>query len=473
MPKAKKGKTETLIPKCPKCKQPVFMYEGKKKFCPSCNYYFEHTNMKEEKKRERQLEKKDKKRGRSLFFVALVIIIIVISVSAYYYYNSNTGTNYISIDDVGEIRDLKAKKDIPPQIMSKEELLDYLDKLITDGEKERIERDETIYRSMFIVDDDFDLLNISLESSVDQIAGFYDPDTKEMYVIGNHFSPYVNYILSHEFTHALQDQHFDLNVFIENMSYDQHLARLSVVEGDASLVMNQYVSEMSWEERLFLTLDATMTLGSALSSSTNVEGNKALSSLTMFPYINGLSFVEEAYDDGTWKSVNQLYESPPSSSEQILHYEKYLSKEEPVEINFELPLTGFDLIVSETLGEYFISQMLDLHLGIDIESSLMSLIGMDMTSDSAANAAAGWGGDLFNYYSRDNDFLSVFSTTWDTVGDNDEFNESYSDMLFTIAYDQEGDIFTIRDGYLYKDSSDLNTTIYYSSNNDFIWELIG
>ena len=98
---------------------------------------------------------------------------------------------------------------------------------------------------------------------------------------------------------------------------------------------------------------------------------------------------------------------------------------------------------------------------------------MDMTSDSAANAAAGWGGDLFNYYSRDNDFLSVFSTTWDTVGDNDEFNESYSDMLFTIAYDQEGDIFTIRDGYLYKDSSDLNTTIYYSSNIDFIWELIG
>ena len=190
--------------------------------------------MKEEKKRERQLEKKDKKRGRSLFFVALVIIIIVISVSAYYYYNSNTGTNYISIDDVGEIRDLKAKKDIPPQIMSKEELLDYLDKLITDGEKERIERDETIYRSMFIVDDDFDLLNISLESSVDQIAGFYDPDTKEMYVIGNHFSPYVNYILSHEFTHALQDQHFDLNVFIENMSYDQHLARLSVVEANSA-----------------------------------------------------------------------------------------------------------------------------------------------------------------------------------------------------------------------------------------------
>ena len=471
MPKAKRDKADTMIPKCPKCKLPVFIGDDNKKFCPGCNYYFEHSTMHEEKERKIRIEKKSRKRGRLLLLVAVVISIIVMSVSAYYYYQSESETAYIGIDEVGEIRGLKAKYDVPPQTMTKEELLDYLDKLLTDEEKARIKMEETIYRNTFIIDSDFDLLNLSMESSADQIAGFYDPDTKEMYVIGNHLPPYVNYILSHEYTHALQDQYYDLNIFLENTSYDQHLARLSVAEGDATLVMTQYVLTMSWIESLLMTADATITLGSSMIGSSG-GGNKALTSLTMFPYLSGLSFVQQAYDAGNWKGVNQLYERPPASSEQIIHYDKYLSSEEPVAINFELPGIGFDLEFSETLGEYFISQMLDLHAGTGVEDSLTGLLGIDMTSGGAANAASGWGGDRFHYYTRGNDFLSVFCTTWDTVLDNDEFNEAYDDMIFTMEDYHEGEIFTIRDGYLYKDMSGLNTTIYYSSDINVIQELM-
>ncbi len=473
MPKAKGDKAYTKNLKCPKCKQPVFIHEGKKKFCPSCNYYFEHATMKEEKKRHKQIEKKSKKRGHLLFLVALVIIIIVSSVTAYYYWKSDSETGYMSIDEVGEIRGLEPKKDVPPQTMSKEELLDYLDKLLDEEEKARLEREETIYRNTFIIDDEFDLLNLSVESSADQIAGFYDPETKEMYVIGNHLSPYINSILSHEFTHALQDQYFDLEVFLENNSYDQQLARLSVVEGDATLVMNQYVSNMSVLERVIKELDATVTIGSALINSANVEGNKALTSLTLFPYTSGLSFVQGAYGKDEWDSVNRLYDNPPISSEQIIHYEKYLMSEEPKEISFELPISGFDLEFRETLGEYLISQMLDQHVGGSMDTSIISLLGMDMTGEEARNAASGWGGDRFHYYTRANDFLSVFCTTWDTVKDNEEFNDAYDEMIFFIEDYHEEEIFFIRDGYLYKDSSGLNTTIYYSNDIDVIQELIG
>jgi len=472
MPEVKRGKGDTEMLKCPKCKLPAFMEEGNKKFCPGCNFYFEHSSMKKEIKRKIKIEKKSKKRGRLLFLAAVIISIIVISVSAYYYWYTGTESEYISIYEVSEIRGLQAKKDVPPQTMTKDELVDYLDKLMTEEEKARMEKQETIYRNTFIIEDDIDFVNLSIESSADQIAGFYDPETKEMYVIGNHLSSYVNSVLSHEYTHALQDQYFDLGVFIENLSYDKHLARLSVVEGDATLVMNQYIMNMSKEELLLMSLDTIMTMGSSIIGSPSGEGNKAITSLTLFPYMSGATFVQKIYDNGKWNGVNQLYESPPTSSEQIIHYDKYISGEDPVEINFELPISGFDLEFNETLGEYFISQMLDLHIGTSVDTSLMTMMGIDMTSSGSKKAAAGWGGDTFNYYTRDNDFLSVFRTTWDTAKDNDEFNEAYDELIFTIEDYHEDEIFSIRDSYLYKDSSGLNTTIYYSNDIDIIRELL-
>ena len=466
------GKSEIEILACPKCSRPVFEYSSSAKFCPTCNYHFEHSSVNKEKERRKKIKKEGMKRRNRLYVYALLISLLVVSVSLYYLWLHKTETNLITIYDVGDIRELEPKKDVPPDTMSKNELKKYLEDLMTDEEKARIEKEETIYRCLFIIDEDFDILNISLESSIDQIAGFYDPETKKMYVIGDHISSYINYILSHEYTHALQDQYFDLNTYLENVSYDQHLARLSVAEGDATLVMNKYASTMSWEEMLLMTLDMMYTLGTSIIDLANIEGNKALSSLTMFPYLNGLSFVQKVYDESGWDGVNALYENPPASSEQIIHYEKYSVGEPPVEINFELPVDGFELEFSETLGEYFIAQMLDIHIAPVGDMSLPSMMGVGITSGKAMEAAAGWGGDQFYYYTKGDEFLSVLDTTWDTVKENNEFNTTYDEMLQILAYPEEGGISSVRGGYLYKTSSDLNTTIYYSSNRDVVENVI-
>jgi len=313
------------------------------------------------------------------------------------------------------------------------------------------------------------MLNISVDSSVDNIAGFYDPETKEMYVIGNHVTSYVNYILSHEYTHALQDQYFNLTNFIEGLSYDRHLARLSVAEGDASKVMNIYLSQMSVEDRLAMALDEMITLGMSYENYLDGgEGNRALTTLTLFPYIQGLSFVESVYRDSGWEGVDELYEYPPESTEQILHFDKFTSREEPLEIDFELPLDGFDLRFEETLGEAFIAQMLDLHTNQGGDFDLTSLMSMGLTSSEAKEAAAGWGGDKFHYYTGDDGFLTVLSTTWDTAEDNEEFDTLHDEMLDVLGDTVTEDIHSVRGGYLYKYGSNINTTVYYSKNKAII-----
>ena len=477
------GHSDNGVFTCPKCAKPVFFGDDPNDmFCPTCDHRFSLSG-------ENRKPGKKKKGGSKKLYVylgAVAVSLIIISTSAYYIWFDEAEQNLMSVYEAGNIRNLEPKEDVPPRTMSKDELRVYLEESLTEEVIKEIEREQTIYRSLFVVDEDFDMLNISMDSSVDNIAGFYDPDSKEMYVIGNHMTPYVNYILSHEYTHALQDQYFNLTNFIEGLSYDRHLARLSVAEGDASKVMNIYLSQMSMEDRLAMALDEMITLGMSYENYLDGgEGNRALSTLTMFPYIQGLSFVEKVHGDSGWTGVNDLYRYPPESTEQILHFDKFISREEPREINFELPLNGFDLEFEETLGEAFLAQMLDLHTNPGGDFDITSLMGMGSTSTEAKEAAAGWGGDSFFYYtskdtpdgvsnltsgdlSSDDDFLSVLSTTWDTVEDNLEFDALYDGMLNVLAEPETEDIHPVRGGYLYKYSSDLNTTVYYSNDKAII-----
>jgi len=43
------------------------------------------------------------------------------------------------------------------------------------------------------------------------VVGFYDPETKQLVVRGTDTTPFTRRVLAHELTHALDDQHFDLN----------------------------------------------------------------------------------------------------------------------------------------------------------------------------------------------------------------------------------------------------------------------
>jgi hypothetical protein len=132
----------------------------------------------------------------------------------------------------------------------------------------------------------------------------------------------------------------------------------------------------------------------------------------LFPYIQGLQFVSLVQERG-WQAVDGAYADPPQSTEQILHPEKYLSRDEPQLISLP-PLTdtlGTDwrLVEAGTLGEFQIS----LYLAQQVDQA------------TANRASEGWDGDQYAVYTSDGATVLAFATVWDSVEDRDEFAAAY------------------------------------------------
>lgn len=70
---------------------------------------------------------------------------------------------------------------------------------------------------------------------------------------GERPTPFVRQILDHELTHALQDQHFNLDRELNDL-YESYLAFEALIEGDASRIENLYLESLAPGERGLLTL---------------------------------------------------------------------------------------------------------------------------------------------------------------------------------------------------------------------------
>ena len=78
-----------------------------------------------------------------------------------------------------------------------------------------------------------------------QVAGYYDPKAKQIFVVSRsgQIGAIEKITFAHEFTHALQDQNFGLEgIDVDAVGQgDRSLARLALVEGDATLLMTRWL----------------------------------------------------------------------------------------------------------------------------------------------------------------------------------------------------------------------------------------
>jgi hypothetical protein len=267
-----------------------------------------------------------------------------------------------------------------------------------------------------------DLLKLWEEGFAEGIAGFYLPETEEIYIISNDYAvgALERVIYAHEFGHALQDQHFDLETLGLDVtggleSTDRLLGIKGLVEGDASLIEEQYVYEH------FTLADAVEVLnkiprGIYLSDQSEPVP-LVLGELSAFPYVSGREFVGSLYDRGGWLAVDAAFANPPVSTEHIMHPERYLAGDQPVPVA-SIPLTdtlgsGWRLIYDDTGGELLLGLYLENHL----------------SAARASAAAGGWGGDrCVVYYSETTEEkVLVWIIVWDTLADADEFFSAYRD----------------------------------------------
>src|SRR5437868_8694952 len=93
-----------------------------------------------------------------------------------------------------------------------------------------------------LVPGDFRLRDYVVKLLREQVAGFYEPKTKEFYLAAWLPLAEQKKVMAHELMHALQDQHFNLRRFEKwpKGDADAELAAHALVEGEATLVMIEY-----------------------------------------------------------------------------------------------------------------------------------------------------------------------------------------------------------------------------------------
>jgi hypothetical protein len=319
--------------------------------------------------------------------------------------------------EVERWRGLDETSPITRALMTRQELEAYTERQFEeDYTPDEIQSDVQVLAAFDFVPAGFDLRGVLVDLYSSQVVGFYDDEKKALYVItdlAEGFDLSARTIFAHEFTHGLQDEHFGLQAFTDEdrMNDDTVLAHLSLVEGDATLSMSKYLyahlSELTTDDMRSLQNSGDKASQEALAAAPAI-----IRETLMFPYVYGLNFVSTLQEQG-WEAVDAAYADPPQSTEQILHPEKYLSRDEPVIVTVP-PLTdtlgtGWHLVEAETLGEF----QTGLYLAQQVDQA------------TADQASAGWDGDQYAVYVDGEDTVLVFATAWDSAQDRQEFVDAY------------------------------------------------
>ena len=181
----------------------------------------------------------------------------------------------------------------------------------------------------------------------ESVAGYYHLEEEKLYVISDspEFTPLNLVTHAHETTHALQQQNFDIHATREALegNSDASAAFTALIEGDASIVEAVYMIEFFTEEEQQLGPGGKP--GRSVSDSLR-NAPYVVRRLFFFPYLDGFTFVRDLLGIGGWDALNDAYENPPLSTEHILHIDRFLARDVPVEV----VLPSLTLGDSETAG---------------------------------------------------------------------------------------------------------------------------
>jgi len=333
--------------------------------------------------------------------------------------------------EVARVRGLPLKQPIPNEVVDRDELRARLlrmaaeDKTAAESAAEGFALERwgmippgTSYEAMLI-----DLLT-------DQIAGYYDPDTKKLTISrsAGDDPAWAEMVLAHELDHGLQDQSFDLHRFedLPSTEGDAAAARRALVEGDGIALMIEVMvgrsrSKIDWSNpEIAVAIEKAMS-APGLGNDSIDRAPLAIREAMLFPYRAGFGFIAALRRRQPWSAVDAAFARPPRSTEQVIHPERYFADDPPVPIEARAPaaLPGYAIAHSTVWGELGFSLWLRSH-GVD--------------EVMAGEAAAGWGGDRAIVLARPAErrparAVGIARTEWDSEADAIEAAESAGKAL--------------------------------------------
>ncbi|HJU74189.1 MAG TPA: hypothetical protein VJ717_10625 [Gemmatimonadaceae bacterium] len=311
---------------------------------------------------------------------------------------------------------LKFKTAPKIEMRTRDEVRQFLEqKLATDLPAEELIGQERAYKRFGLLPDTLDLRSFMVALLTEQIAGYYDPSAKVLYVVEGADPALTEMTLSHELVHSLQDQYFNLDS-IQKLKgkNDRQVAAQALFEGQAIF---EQMSAAIGERALTTALPGTWDRVRELIRQNNEamplfsRAPFVIQETLLFPYLSGAEFIRRVKE----KMPNgNLFDRVPESTEQILHPERYFDKrDDPTDVTLPPPRTG-KLVYENNLGEFETRLLLFQQIG---------------DQASAFRGAAGWDGDRFQLIELGNGEALAWLTVWDSAVEAAEFRDQLDSGL--------------------------------------------
>jgi PGF-CTERM protein len=369
------------------------------------------------------------------------------------------------------VRELEFEETVPVDVISREQYREQTSGAYSNVSDAANLHQDVKYEALFFVPEDEDALRQIEDNRGGSVLGYYSPTNDRIVIVSDSDGALDvdGPTLAHELAHALQDQQFDLTRYNRSTT-EKDNAINGIVEGDPTYTEYLYNQRCGdeWE---------CPSQESSPPPRPGPEFDWGIYFMGFQPYADGGAFVQQLQDEGGWAAVNDVYENPPASSEQVMYPEKY-PDEKPRDVSVEDRSDDewrvLDLETGLNYAEFGEAGMASMFISPTYDDRNPEFVSADDlqtgsdvdTLDYSLRYTDGWDGDrLYPYVTDDsvatNETGYVWKTAWDSPDDASDFASAYAEMLRyrgAEAVSDRANTYRIPDSEAYGDAFYVNHT---------------
>ena len=230
-------------------------------------------------------------------------------------------------------------------------------------------------------------------------------------------------VMSHELTHALQDQYFHIEPWVRaaRPNDDAEMAREAVLEGSAMAGMLDYLlKEKGLKLRDLPDVDPSLFVGDLTQTPLLKKAPPFIKDSLMFPYFSGLTFSMAVLRTSGWSGFAAVFDRAPANTQQIMHPAIYRAHRVPAPLKVDLPEAvpgaGWTLLEENSMGEFGWQEILKQYLD----------------EPRAKDIAAGWAGDDYITFEQQETkrLMLVTRERFENEQSASRFFAAYSEALY-------------------------------------------
>jgi len=329
---------------------------------------------------------------------------------------------------LSDITGFRIRRQLPFQLITREQINAYVKNQIKHSVRPKdIYAEELSLKKLGFVPVDFDLRQTTIDLLTEQAAAFYDFHQKKLFISDWAASSMREEALVHELAHALADQNFNIEKYLNKDPADseESLARQTVVEGQASWLTLEYTARRSGK-----TLKDADTAQQYLRHESDAEDAQYpvfsqaplyLRATMLFPYEEGQSFQQAVVMRDGQAAFGAVFAKPPVSTSQVLHPDRYFAHIVPVVPELPKPTVDMKAAVEGVFGEEDVEVLLRQYTSTSLAQGLApGMTGGRYRIDRDRKAVKG---------AKEEHTSLILATEWDSEDSAVAFLNAYQDVV--------------------------------------------